>query len=292
MRNNLVPDIGWPKLKPVQSLIDAPEFKAMVAEMNNGINGFPPSQIQAFKDIITSTTVITGLKAVDEKGGDVIVAASDGQSTSMRALEKHDKEAEKLHKVGPRAVIGLTGSSAFCDKLAKIVEEILAFDNLIARRNRTRLDIDSQVGRLASAVGGNLMYAVYLGIVAIPLLSITDDKTGEGRIYHFDVLGGFTKAAEGYWADGCGRVVASGFLAAHEPEIKAGLPEEEAVKLAVKVIAVTIKKNAGCGGKISVSVIDKRGIRKVSQQKIREICNGPEIRDAYDFHYETYSEEV
>ncbi|MDO8600162.1 MAG: hypothetical protein Q7R73_00895 [bacterium] len=265
------------------SLLETPELQNFIKNRQAGLNEMPRDILEKMAGIIRSSTVLTGITF---DGG--VIAGADGQSTDTRGLEIADDQAPKLHQVAPHTVIGMTGSSAQCDELARIIEEVLRVDEAINQFADTPLTTEGTVGRVSMVVRQNLPLVAYYGLIAIPLLTTINKETGEGKVYHYDAVGGYSDATEGFWADGCGGPNAKGIFRGNTKDIAKGLSKDAAIMLTVHALAKTCHVNAGCGGKLLVKVITKQdGIVDVSQDRIAEICKelGPRVIGTYGLGY-------
>lgn len=270
-----------------QSLLDDKDFQARLKQLSEELKlmaaagKLPPG-------VSESKTVITSVKAVN-----AVVAGSDGQAT-MSDLRKAQLRFAKLFPIDSHAVIGTTGVATWCRMLARYIEEILVFDqDICASLNGIEFDIDSRKGRLSALLLDFLPVAINLGLVALPLLSIADKKTGECRIFSFDLIGGAYEPEKNFEAEGCGKNSAKEVFGGAAEKIMDGISTDEAVELTVRAVAKSIEENGGCGGKISVCVVDKSGIRFIPQSEIGQICRrlGPRKIGNYGNFYPYEQEE-
>ena len=91
------------------------------------------------------------------------------------------------------------------------------------------------------------------------------DENGP-HLYSLDLSGGISEDL--YTATGSGSVVAYGLL---ENSYKKGMEMESAVKLAVNAVNVAIQRDIGTGDGIDVMVITKDGIKRLPEERIKEI---------------------
>jgi len=90
------------------------------------------------------------------------------------------------------------------------------------------------------------------------------DSTGP-HLYNVDLFGSLSK--EEFISTGSGSPVAYGIL---ETEFKSGMKIDAAIPIAIRAIGAAIRRNAGTGDGIDVSVIDSNGYRELTDKEKEE----------------------
>jgi len=197
----------------------------------------------------------TGTTTVGLIAKDAVVLAAD-----MRASMGHlayDEESQKLYKITEE--IALTNAGSVGDSLVLI---------RFLRSQANLYEIERQVKMSPNAMA-----------------ALVSNVLNSARYYPYSVqfiLGGMNKGAELYEVAPCGGVLkrekyavsGSGTelaLSVLDQQYKKGMSEEEGIALAVRAIGAGTKRDIFSGGKgVSVMVIDKKGIRELSEEETKK----------------------
>lgn len=84
------------------------------------------------------------------------------------------------------------------------------------------------------------------------------------QLYDLDAAGGLMK--ENYLSTGSGSPMAYAIL---DDSYKEGMPEEDAIRTAVKAVAAAMKRDSATGEGVDVVVIDSKKARKLTPQQVQ-----------------------
>jgi proteasome beta subunit len=173
---------------------------------------------------------------------DGVILATEKRATMGYMIAS--KKAKKVYKVADR--IGLTTAGGVGD--AQQLARILTVEcNLYQIRRSRSITVGASATLLSNHLNQNRSFPYY-----VQLLVGGIDATGPS-IYSVDAMGGATKEEE-IVATGSGSPMAYGVL---EDRFKKDMTEDEAIDLAVRALKSAMKRDAGSGEGIHVTVITK-----------------------------------
>jgi proteasome beta subunit len=151
------------------------------------------------RDLPHGTTII----AAACEGG--VVMAGDRRATSGNMISQRD--IDKVFRSDEYSAIGFAGVAGVGFELVRLFQvELEHYEKLEGHA----LSLEGKANRLASFVRGNIGGAMQ-GLVAVPLFCGYDEDTGAGRIFSYDVAGGWYEEHR-FHAIGSGSVFARGAL--------------------------------------------------------------------------------
>ncbi|HWQ67880.1 MAG TPA: archaeal proteasome endopeptidase complex subunit beta [Methanospirillum sp.] len=184
-----------------------------------------------------------------------VVLASERRATMGFLIS--NKTAKKIYQIGPR--IGLTTAGGVGD--AQQLTRLMTVEaNLFEIRRGKQMSLAAASTLLSNILHGNRYYPFY-----VHLLIGGVDETGP-VLYSVDAVGGTSKE-DNIVATGSGSPMAYGVL---EDRFRAGMPEAEAIELAIRALRSAIKRDAGSGEGMAVVVITKDAYRELSDEEITQ----------------------
>lgn len=189
---------------------------------------------------------------------DCTILAADMQATMGNIAS--GKELDKIFKINDK--VGVTVAGTLGDALT-VVRFIRSKAKLYEIERETPMNPKATMTFLANILSANRYFPYFSAF-------ILGGYNGKPELYTTDVIGGFTKEVD-YASDGSGFQLVYGLL---EEQYRKELSEEDAVRLAVKAIAIAKKRDVFTGGKsIKVVVIDKAGYREIPEAKIKKLID-------------------
>ncbi|HXN05997.1 MAG TPA: proteasome subunit beta [Nitrospiria bacterium] len=178
-------------------------------------------------------TTILALKC--ERG---VVIAGDRRATEGHQIA--DRTMKKIFKTDESSAVGISGAAGPCMELVKLFKtEIEHYEKL----EGAALSLEGKANKLGEMVRANLAMA-FQGLVVIPIFAGYDYKKDEGRIFKYDITGGRYEEAE-YYSTGSGGKDAKNTI---KKLYRKGLPEEEAMKIAVEALYDAAEEDSATGG--------------------------------------------
>jgi len=199
----------------------------------------------------------TGTTTVGIVAKDCIVLAADKRATAGHFIA--GKKVDKVLPVSETMAMTTAGSVSDIQLMVKLIRAELSLRTLKTGR-------ENRVGEAANLVAG-LVYGNIRRFSTIPgivhfLFAGHDDKGA--HLYDIYPDGSITEIDD-FVASGSGGSFAFGvFDSAYKPD----MPEEDAVKLAVKAVNSALQRDSASGDGIDVVVIDKSGVKKVFHKEL------------------------
>ena len=173
---------------------------------------------------------------------DGVILATEKRATMGYMIAS--KKAKKVYQVADR--IGMTTAGGVGD--AQQLARILTVECSLYQIRRSRpITVGAASTLLSNYLNQNRFFPYY-----VQLLVGGVDENGPG-VYSVDALGGATKEDD-IVSTGSGSPMAYGVL---EDRFRKGMPENEAVELAIRALRSAMKRDAGSGEGIYVVVITK-----------------------------------
>ncbi len=205
----------------------------------------------------------TTIVALTTEGG--VVMAGDRRATAGSMIAH--RAMEKVFAADATTAVGIAGTAGLAMELVRLYQVELEHYEKI---EGAPLSLEGKANRLAAMVRGNLGAALQ-GLAAVPLLAGYDERSGQGRIYSYDVTGGRYRE-DGYHAIGSGSVFARGSL---KKRWRAALGDAEAVEVAVEALVDAADDDSATGGPDTlrrlwpvVAVVDAGGYRRVGDDDL------------------------
>jgi proteasome beta subunit len=177
----------------------APELLPHAAGMAAAAAPAAGSPSSFARDLAHGTTIVAA--ACD--GG--VVMAGDRRATAGNMIMQRD--IDKVFRSDEFSAIGFAGVAGVGIELVRVFQvELEHYEKLEGHA----LSLEGKANRLASFVRGNIAGAMQ-GLVAVPLFCGYDEDTGLGRIFSYDVAGGWYEEHR-FHAIGSGSVFARGAL--------------------------------------------------------------------------------
>lgn len=206
---------------------------------------------QNFKaDLKTGTTTV-GIIAQD-----AVVLAADMRATMGHVA--YEEESKKLYKV--TNYMAVTNAGIVGDSLT-IIRFLRSQARLYEIERECRMSVKAAATLLSNVLNANRHFPFMVQLVL--------GGVNEGpEIYELTPYGGVLERKR-YAATGSGTELA---LATLDQNYNEKMAESEAIKLAVTAVSAAVKRDIYSGGKsIAVMVVDKKGIREVSEKEISKI---------------------
>jgi proteasome beta subunit len=208
----------------------------------------------------------TTVLAVKYQGG--VVIAGDRRATE--GFQIADRRIEKVFKIDEYSAMAIAGAAGPCIEMAKLFQtELEHYEKL----EGVQLSAEGKANKLGQMVKANLPM-VFQGLVVMPLYVGYDLRRQEGRIFKYDITGGRYEESE-YHAIGSGGKDARNTIREH---YRAGLSEEEALKISLLALYNAADEDVGTGGPDLIRGIyptaktaSADGIVDVTDERIRAV---------------------
>lgn len=186
---------------------------------------------------------------------DGVVLATEKRATMGYMIAS--RKAKKVYQISDR--IGMTTAGGVGD--AQQLARILTVECSLYQIRRSRpITVGAASTLLSNYLNQNRYFPYY-----VQLLVGGVDETGPG-VYSVDAMGGATKEDD-IVATGSGSPMAYGVL---EDRFRPGMPEDEAVELAIRSLRSAMKRDAGSGEGIYVVVITKDNYRVLDDETLKQ----------------------
>jgi proteasome beta subunit len=178
---------------------------------------------------------------------------------------------EKVFQTDEFSAMAIAGAAGPCVEMAKLFRiELEHYEKLDGQP----LTCEGKANRLGHMVKANFPM-VLQGLVVIPLFVGYDHKREVGRLFKYDITGGRYEDTE-FHAVGSGGKDARLTLKEY---FRKNLPEEEAVKTALRALFNAAEEDVGTGGPDllrrifpTVKLVDRQGVRTVEDAQLAGIC--------------------
>jgi proteasome beta subunit len=207
-----------------------------------------------------------GTTVLGFKFADGVVFAGDRRATEGYSIA--DDKMEKVFAADEYSAIAIAGAAGQAVEIVKLFQlELEHYEKITG----DRLSLEGKANRLAQMIRGNFALALQ-GLVVVPLFGGFDERRNEGRIFYYDATGGRWEE-EDYHATGSGGRPAKSSL---KKRWRAGLPRDEAMKVAVEALLDAAEEDVATGGPDpargifpSVLVVTEDGVAEVSDDDVR-----------------------
>lgn len=177
---------------------------------------------------------------------------------------------EKVFQTDDYSAMAIAGAAGPCVEMAKLFRiELEHYEKLDGQS----LTCEGKANRLGHMVKANFPM-VLQGLVVIPLFVGYDHKREIGRLFKYDITGGRYEDTE-FHAVGSGGKDARLTLKEY---FRKNMPEEEAVKTALRALFNAAEEDVGTGGPDllrhifpTVKVVDRQGVRTVEDTQLAAI---------------------
>ncbi len=191
----------------------------------------------------------TTVGIVFDKG---VVLAADKRAT-YAGLFIASKNADKIVPVGDKLALTTAGASGDADLLARTLRAEL---ELFKYGNGRELTVEGASTLMASFIQGGRFFLYPVGF----LLGGVDS---DPHLFSIDGAGGVQE--EKYSSEGSGMVVAFGIL---DEFFKEGMSEDQAIKVAVKAVNASMRRDTPTGDGLDCVVITKAGTKRLSKPDV------------------------
>jgi proteasome beta subunit len=169
---------------------------------------------------------------------DGVVMAGDRRATSGNLIAH--RRIQKVFPADAYSAVAISGTAGIAIELVRLFQTELEHYEKIEGH---RLSVPGKANHLASMVRRQLPMA-FQGLVVIPLFCGVDERTGEGHLYSFDVVGGSYEETD-YAATGSGGRDARLYL---RTAFSPSMAEDAAVELAVAALVAAAEDDTATGG--------------------------------------------
>ncbi|MEX2421651.1 MAG: proteasome subunit beta [Actinomycetota bacterium] len=189
------------------------------------------SQTEALR--IPHGTTVLGLKYA---GG--IVVAGDRRATAGNQIA--DPKMRKVFAADDHSAIAIAGAAGQAVEIVKLFQlELEHYEKITG----DRLSLEGKANRLAQMIRANFPMALQ-GLIVVPIFGGFDLRRNEGRIFFYDATGGRWEEDD-FQTTGSGGQPAKSSL---KKRWKAGLSEDEALRVAVEALIDAAEDDAATGG--------------------------------------------
>ncbi len=205
----------------------------------------------------------TGTTILAIKCKDGIVVASDTQATLGFLATP---TSQKIFKLNDNIVAAIAGGVADAQTIIRYIRSQLKLKEI--REGEVTV-------RAASYLISNILFSGSKSFIPYFSVFIVAGKDKNGfKIFHIGDMAGAIEEREYYAADGSGSYYT---LATLDAEYKKGMSIKEGIKLALKCLKVSRKRDIGTGYRLDIWIIDKKGVRRLERKEIEEIEKGINI---------------
>ncbi len=199
---------------------------------------------------------------------DGAIIAGDRRATE--GFQIADRRIEKVFRIDDYSAMAIAGAAGPCIEMAKLFQtELEHYEKL----EGVQLSCEGKANKLGQMVKANLPM-VFQGLVVMPLYVGYDLKRKEGRIFKYDITGGRYEESE-HHSIGSGGKDARNTMREH---YRAGLPEEEAIRVGLLALYNAADEDVGTGGPDLVrgiyptaKVVNDAGITDVPEERVRTL---------------------
>jgi len=190
---------------------------------------------------------------------DGVVMAADKRASMGYLIA--NKEVDKIFKITDKIALTMAGIAADGQKLAQFLRAEMELYKM-----NTGIEPSLTV---ASNLMSNILFGRAKSFLPyiVQLILGGEDEKGQFALYTLDPSGSNLKETK-FNATGSGSPMAFGVL---EDGYQEGIGIEEGIELAIRAMASALKRDMASGENVDVVVIDKKGFRKISKEKIAEL---------------------
>ncbi len=198
----------------------------------------------------------TGTTTLGIKTKDAVILAADQKATMGYFAAELD--SKKVYRLTDKIGITIAGGSGDAQTLVRFLRsQAKLFE--IERENT--ITTKALVTFIANILSGNRYYPFMVQF-------IIGGHTGSPALFSMDAVGGIADVSD-YTVTGSGSEFAMGVLdSQYDPALK----KEEAMRLAVKAISASKKRDVMSGGNsITMMIIDSSGIQEVPKKEVEKL---------------------
>jgi proteasome beta subunit len=196
--------------------------------------------------------------------------AGDRRATMGNIIAQRD--IEKVFPADEFSCVGIAGTAGLAVEMVRLFQTELEHYEKI---EGTTLSMDGKANRLSALIRGNLALAMQ-GLAVVPLFAGFDLRSGQGRIFSYDVTGGRYEETA-FHSVGSGSVFARGSL---KKLYRDDLSASECVTAAVQALYDAADDDSATGGPDLtrrifpvVHVITAAGQERLSDAAVAEIAD-------------------
>lgn len=235
----------------------------LLPQMQIKPEGLSQAEIRDLKESPHGTTIL----ALKYRDGAII--AGDRQATE--GFQVSSRRIEKVFKSDNYSAIAIAGVAGPCIEMAKLFEvELTHYEKL----EGVTLSLEGKANKLSQMVKANLPMAMQ-GLVVIPIFVGYDVRSGEGKIFKYDVTGGRYEETD-YYATGSGGKDARSTM---KKLYRTGMTEDEAIAVGLEALIDAAEEDVGTGGPDfvrgvfpTIKLAAMVGLQDVPEARIREVC--------------------
>ncbi|GGI04679.1 proteasome subunit beta [Egicoccus halophilus] len=209
--------------------------------------------------------LVDGTTVLAVRAADGVVIAGDRRATAGNLISRGDMR--KIFPADDWSAVGISGTAGPAMELARIFATELEHYEKV---EGDPLSLEGKSNKLAGLVRAHLPMAMQ-GLIVVPLFAGVDPRTGEGRIYEYDPVGGRYRATS-HAATGSGSLAARATL---KRLVTAGSDLRTAASVAVEALFDAAEEDSATGGPDLirsiypiVASIDAEGYRELTDEQV------------------------
>jgi proteasome beta subunit len=224
--------VGLPLFPPGED--PGPSFAALIRLSDS--NRPLPAQSDAHRGTVPA--VAHGTTVVALRFADGVVMAGDRRATEGNIIAH--RAMEKVFPADRHSAVAIAGAAGPAVEMVKLFQTQLEHYEKV---EGVALSLEGKANQLGQMVREHLPMAMQ-GLVVVPLFCGFDLRTGEGRIFTYDVTGGHFEEAD-YAATGSGgRDARTTIKLGWQPE----LGRDDSIELAVRALYEAADEDSATGG--------------------------------------------
>src|SRR5574337_886772 len=235
----------------------------LLPQMQIKLEGLSQAELRELKEGPHGTTIL----ALKFRNGALI--AGDRQATE--GFQVSSRRIEKVYKADEHSAIAIAGVAGPCIEMAKLFEvELTHYEKL----EGVPLSLEGKANKLSQMVKANLPMAMQ-GLVVVPIFVGYDVRSGEGKIFKYDVTGGRYEETD-YYATGSGGKDARSTM---KKLYRADMIEDEAIAVGLEALIDAAEEDVGTGGPDfvrgvfpTVKLAARAGLQDVPEARVKAVC--------------------
>lgn len=215
-----------------------------------------PSDVMDGSEMNMNQARKTGTTTVGLVSKDGIVFASDRRATMGYLIAS--KDIDKIYPINDRIAMTIAGSVGDAQLLVRWMK---AETKLYELKHERKITVRGAATLLANILAQSKIIPFFVQL----LVGGIDSKP---RLFSVDMLGGVTE--EKMTATGSGSPIAYGLL---EELYSEGRDTAHNLRIAAKAVTSAIKRDAGSGERVDLTVVTDKGFKRFSKEYVKKITS-------------------